>query len=171
MVGEIVDISVDYKTQKTKVSLLVDIDPSKIEELQNQLLDVDIKKHRIKRSLDANAYFWVLVSKIQDKLNVSKEVIYRDLIKEIGSYEVVPIKTVAVEKFRQAWSKNGLGFITDTTKSKLEGFTNIIAYYGSSTYDKKEMGRLIDLVVQECNQLGIETKTDEEIQALLKEWK
>jgi hypothetical protein len=171
MVGEIIDISVDYKTKKTKVNLLVEIEPSKLEELQNQLLDIDIKKHREKRSLDANAYFWVLVSKIQDELNIPKELIYRDLIKGIGSYEVIPIKNEAVEKFRQAWSKNGLGWVTDITKSKLEGFTNIIAYYGSSTYDTKEMTRLIDLVIQECNHLGIETKTDEEIQALLKEWK
>ena len=170
MVGEIIDISVDYKTQKTKINLLVEIDPSKIEELQNQLLDIDIKKHRVKRSLDANAYFWVLVSKIQDKLGIPKELIYKDLIKGIGSYEVIPIKDVAVDKFRQAWSKNGLGWVTDTTKSKLEGFTNVIAYYGSSTYDKKEMARLIDLVIQECNQLQIETKTDEEIKSLLEGW-
>jgi hypothetical protein len=170
MVGEIIDISVDYKTKKTKVNLLVEIDPSKLEELQNQLLDIEIKKHRIKRSLDANGYFWVLISKIQNELNIPKETIYRDLIKGIGSYEVIPIKNEAVEKFRQAWSKNGLGWVTDTTKSKLEGFTNIIAYYGSSTYNNKEMARLIDLVIQECNELGIETRSEEEIKSLLKEW-
>ena len=75
-----------------------------------------------------------------------------------------------VEKFRDAWSKNGLGWVTDTVKSKLDGFTNVVAYYGSSTYDTKEMSRLIDLVIQECNQLGIETKTDEEIKALMESW-
>lgn len=170
MVGEIIDISVDYKTKKTKVNLLVEIDPSKLEELQNQKLNIEIKKYRAKRSLDANAYMWVLLGKIQDTIDMPKEVIYKDLIKHIGSYEVVPIKNEAVEKFVEAWKKNGLGFVTETTKSKLDGFTNVIAYYGSSTYDTKEMTRLIELVVQECEQLGIETKTDEEIKSLLESW-
>ena len=98
------------------------------------------------------------------------EEIYKDLIKEIGVYEVVPIKDIAVEKFCDAWSQNGLGWITEITKSKLEGYTNVLAYYGSSTYDTKQMARLIDLVIQECNQYGIETRSQEEIESMLKEW-
>ena len=143
-----------------------------IEYLYNQekTKQFEIKEFKPKRSLDANAYMWVLLSEIQDKLKIPKEDIYKDLIRNIGSYEVIPIKTVAVEKFRQAWSKNGLGWITETTKSKLDGFTNVIAYYGSSTYDIKEMSRLIDLVIQECQQLDIETKTTEELKSLLDSW-
>ena len=94
----------------------------------------------------------------------------RDLIKNIGSYEVIPIKNEALDKFRSAWSKNGIGWITETTSSKLEGFTNVIAYYGSSTYNTSEMSRLIDLIVQECEQLGIETKSEAEIKNLLDSW-
>ena len=60
--------------------------------------------------------------------------------------------------------------VTETTKSKLEGFTNVLAYYGSSTYNTKEMSRLIDLIVRECNQLNIETKSKSEIDSLLKQW-
>lgn len=170
MVGEISDLSLDFKTRKTKVTFLIDGDPSSIEKFQNNKLNIDIKKYRPRRSLDANAYMWVLLGKIQDVVDIPKETIYRDLIKYIGSYEVIPIKNEAVEKFRDAWSKNGLGWVTDTVKSKLDGFTNVVAYYGSSTYDTKEMSRLIDLVIQECNQLGIETKTDEEIKALMESW-
>lgn len=59
---------------------------------------------------------------MQDKLNIPKEDIYRDLIKNIGSFEVVPVKNEAVDKFRQAWSRNGLGWITEAMKSKLERF-------------------------------------------------
>ena len=32
--------------------------------------DVDIKEHREKRSLDANAYFWVLVDRLAEKLRI-----------------------------------------------------------------------------------------------------
>ena len=65
----------------------------------------EVKEHREKRSLDSNAYAWVLLGKLQDKLHIPKEDIYKDLIKHIGSYEVIPIKNEAVEKFRQAWAK------------------------------------------------------------------
>lgn len=131
----------------------------------------EIKEHRQKRSLDANGYLWVLISKIQDVIGVPKEDIYRDMIKGVGVYEVVPIKNEAVNKFCEAWQKNGLGWITETTKSKLDGYTNVLAYYGSSEYDTKEMSRLIDGIVQECRELDIETKSDEEIKSLIESWK
>lgn len=133
--------------------------------------EYEIKEHRQKRSLDANGYLWVLISKIQDVIGVSKEDIYRDMIKGVGVYEVVPIKNEAVNKFCEAWQKNGLGWITETTKSKLDGYTNVLAYYGSSEYDTKEMSRLIDGIVQECRNLDIETKSDEEIKSLIESWK
>ena len=137
---------------------------------QDKTKKYEVKEYKEKRSLDANAYVWVLLGKLQDKLHIPKEEIYRDAIKNIGSYEVIPIKNEAVEKFRQAWSKKGLGWITETTKSKLNGYTNVLAYYGSSIYDKKEMTRFIELIIQECEQLNIETKSEAEIDSLLKEW-
>ena len=127
----ITDINIDFNTRKPKISLLLDTNEiSIVEELKNEnKLNVELKKYKKKRSLDANAYMWVLVSKIQEKLNISKEDIYRDAIKNIGVYEVIPVKDEAVERFVEAWKHNGLGWICETTKSKLEGFTNVIAYY------------------------------------------
>lgn len=133
--------------------------------------EYEIKEHKQKRSLDANAYLWVLISKIQSVLNIPKETIYKDLIKDIGVYEVIPIKNIAVNKFCEAWHKNGLGWITETTKSKLDGYTNVLAYYGSSEYNSKEMARLIDSTIEECRNLDIETKSDEEIKSLVENWK
>lgn len=170
--GIITDINIDFKTSKAKISLLLDTKQLDIiEQLKNEgKLNIDLKKYRKKRSNDANAYAWVLLGELQNALNIPKEEIYRDLIRNIGSYEIVPVKNEAVERFRQAWSKNGLGWITETMKSKLEGFTNVVAYYGSSTYNTKEMARLTELLVGECKQFGIETKPQAEIDSLLKEW-
>ena len=168
----ITDINIDFNTRKPKISLLLDTNEiSIVEELKNEnKLNVELKKYRKERSLDANAYMWVLVSKIQEKLNIQKEEIYIDAIKNIGVYEVIPVKNEAVERFIEAWKHNGLGWVCETTKSKLEGFTNIIAYYGSSTYNTTEMSRLIDLIVQECKQLNIETMTPEQFSVLKEEW-
>ena len=55
-------------------------------------------------------------------------------------------------------------------KANLNGFTNVITYYGSSSYNTAEMSKLIELIVQECKQQGIETKPKAEINALLESW-
>ena len=170
--GIITDLNIDFNTSKPKITILLDTNNKEvIEGLKNDgKLNIELKKYRKKRSLDSNAYAWALLGELQNVLNVPKEEIYRDLIRNIGSYEIVPIKNEAVEKFRQAWSKNGLGWVTETTKSKLEGFTNVVAYYGSSTYNTKEMTRLLDSVIQDCKSQNIETKPQAEIDSLLRSW-
>ena len=171
-IGTIEDISIDYKTQKPKILLVLNERESlsRIEELKEDKLSIEIKKYKNKRSLDANAYMWVLISKLEEKLNISKDIIYKDAIRNIGVYEVIPVKNEAVERFIEAWTKNGLGWVCETTKSKLEGYTNILAYYGSSTYNTAEMSRLIDFVVQECKQLNIETMSRTELDSLIESW-
>lgn len=171
-VGTIEDISIDYKTQKPKILLVLNEREclSSLEELKEDKLSIEIKKHKNRRSLDANAYMWVLISKIEEKMNISKDVIYKDAIRNIGVYEVIPVKNEAVDRFIEAWTKNGLGWVCETTKSKLEGYTNVLAYYGSSTYDTAEMSRLIDSIVQECKQLDIEVMPKAELDSLIESW-
>lgn len=121
-------------------------------------------KQKKKRSLDANAYMWVLLDKLSAVLRIEKTEIYKRMVKEIGgASEVVCVKNEAAEKLCEGWRHNGIGWQTDTFQSKLEGCTNVVLYYGSSTYDTAQMSRLIDLVVQECKQHGIETLTPSEL--------
>ena len=69
------------------------------------------------------------------------------------------------------WEHNGLGWIAQSLgESKLEGYVNVISYYGSSEYDTAQMSRLIDLLIAECREQGIETKTPAELAALMEEW-
>lgn len=140
------------------------------EELSRYLWNLDkdkkyeIKEHKEKRSLDANGYCWVLCKKIADKLHITKEEIYKKNIKEVGKYEVIPIKNEAIETFVNAWTGKGIGWICEIlSKSKIDGYTNLIAYYGSSIYDSKEMSLLLDGIVQEAQNLGIETLTPDEL--------
>ncbi len=133
--------------------------------------EYELKKTRKKRSLDANAYFFVLADKLSEVLNIPKEDIYRNYVKDIGGVsEIVCVKDAAVAKLCEGWRHNGLGWQTDTLPSKLKGCTNVILYYGSSTYDTAQMSRLIDRVVEDCKIQGIETKTPEEIANLLSLW-
>lgn len=143
------------------------------EELKTaEKLSIKITKHTKKRSLDANAYAWVLIGKIAEKTNVPRVDVYRNAIREIGgNYDVVCAQDKAVDSLCTAWQKNGIGWITDTMPSKLEDCTNVMLYHGSSSYDTQQMSRLINLLVQDCEQLGIETKSPEELDSLLRSWR
>lgn len=129
--GEITDLAIDLRTKKTKVTLLLDTKQAEvIEELQQKKLDVEIKKHRKKRSLDANAYMWTIAEKIAQEIGITKIEVYRNAIKEVGQCEVLPIKDEAVETFINAWKHNGQGWLCEVIgKSKLKGYTNVTAYY------------------------------------------
>ena len=132
---------------------------------------VDCAKQKHKRSQDANAYAWVLIDKLATVLQKPKTEIYKQYIKDVGgNSETVCVVNKAVEKLCSIWSKNGLGWQTDTMASKIDGCTNVILYYGSSEYDTRQMSRLINLIVEDCKMQGIETMTPDELSALLDGW-
>ena len=144
-----------------------------LSELKDKVYTCTIKLFRKDRSLDSNSYYWVLCGKLSAKLRIPPEQIYRQHIKDIGdNYEILPLKDVAVEKFRMVWSEKGIGWLTDIIgPSKHEGYTNVMAYYGSSTYDSSQMSRLISLMVDDCNDNDIEVMTPAEIERLNSMWK
>lgn len=173
--GRIVGANIDFRTNKPQLTLEVN-ELNDFKQLVDDMngcekLSIEIKPFRKRRSLDANAYAWVLMDRLAEKLKESKENIYREYIRNIGgNNEMVCIKNDAVERLREAWHRNGLGWQTETTKSKLDGCTNVILYYGSSTYDTAQMSRLLDLIIQDCKEQGIQTDTPDEIARLKALW-
>lgn len=138
--------------------------------LKDAPVNVEIKKAANKRSRDANAFAWVLIDRIAEKMHLGKSDVYRSAIREIGGVsETVCVRDKAVDRLRSGWEKNGIGWQTETMPSKLPGCTNVVLYYGSSTYDTAQMSRLIDLLIQEAEQLGIPTLKDEATE-LLGKW-
>lgn len=137
-----------------------------------RLYDLEVKEHRKRRSLDANAYAWVLINKLADALRITPKEIYRQAILNIGgNFEVIPIKEEAADRFREIWEAQGLGWpCMDMGKSKIKGYRNLRAYYGSSTYDTRQMSQLIDNLVQDCKALDIETLPPDKLAALMEGW-
>lgn len=175
LTGTIKDIAVNYITNKAEVTLSINEKNSLTscyDDLhQCEKLSFKIAKFREKRSLDANAYCWVLLGKLAAKLNKPKEEVYRDFIRDIGdNYEVVCVVDKAVKKLCDGWEHNGLGWQTETFPSKIDGCTNVMLYYGSSTYDTEQMSRLINSVVDECKEQGVDTRTPDEIAKMLSLW-
>ena len=129
-----------------------------------------------RRSLSANAYCWVLCEKIAVEIStenhpVAKEDVYREAIRRVGSFQIVRIPAQAVEAFCEHWQRNGVGWIAESFGHRTgDDFDDVCAYYGSSTYDRAEMGRLLDDLIEDAEALGIETKSPEEVDRLLSLW-
>lgn len=141
------------------------------DDLRESDVDVTVKKHRKKRSLDANAYAWALLDKLAAHYGVAMEKVYRQEIQSIGGVsEVLCLRENAAATFCRSWERNGIGWMTDTGPSKLKGCVNVTVWYGSSVYDTEQMSRLIDAIVQDCRDAGIETMTPRELDALVSRW-
>ena len=140
---------------------------------KDKLYNLEVKEHRKKRSLDANAYAWVLIHKLAAAMRTEPEEVYLMNIPRVG-YNFTPmcVREQDVERFKKTWQSNGLGWpVMDLGPSQVPGCRNLMAYHGSSTYDTNQMSRLIDNLVQDCKALDIETLSEEKL-ALLKEgWK
>ncbi len=138
--------------------------------------DVEIKEKRKHRSLNANNYMWKMCQRIAEELSkngyTSKEDVYRKAIKDCGHFTYVPVRADAVDRYIQIWQGHGTGWIAEDAGEcqSLKGYHNIMCYHGSSVYNTKEMARLIDCLVDECNQLDIKLEPSEYIQSLVDGW-
>lgn len=121
----------------------------------------EVREYKQKRSLTANAYFWVLVNEIANVTKQSKDEIHLQMLKEYGQNEVFSIRSdIDVSRYLKYYEEIG--------KGKVNGkeFTHYRVFKGSSEMDSREMAILIDGVVQEAEQLGIPTLTPAEIARL-----
>ena len=132
---------------------------------------IEVKKKRHKRSLSANAYFWTLCGKLAEKLCIPKDEIYRGYVRNIGgNTELMRMENRCVKAFERAWRSQGIGWQVETAPSGYDGWTDCIAYFGSSVYDSETMSRLIGLAVQDCKAQDIPTLDDIEIERICSEW-
>lgn len=126
----------------------------------------EIKEHRQKRSLNANAYAWVLIGKIADVLRTSKEDVYLNMLKHYGQSEMVSVlSSIDVRGYFK--------YFEEVATVTLEGkqFTHYRVFKGSSEYDTREMSILIDGIVYEAKNLDIETMTPDELTRMKEMWK
>ena len=143
----------------------------KFDQFKEKDLELSLKKWREKRSITANAYCWNLIDKIAEKRRMSKLEVYRNAIRDIGGVsELVCIQNRAVDSLKSTWSSFGIGWQVEELDTNIPGWTNLILYKGSSVYDKAQMAALIDSLVQDAQSIGIETRPQEEIDSLLKEY-
>jgi len=167
LTGKIRQTRIDVATRKTLVTLEINETKTFQKEaddiISEDVIDIELKKHRNKRSLSANAYAWVLIDRLAEETGIPKETIYRDIIRNVGgNTATVKVASDAADKLLTEWTRNGLGWFGEEV-TRRNGFSEVTLYYGSSTFDTKQMSRLIELVIQECSQENISTETLERI--------
>ena len=169
--GRIEKIDLDYITHKPKITIqlhsqydLLSEEFNKIQALQE--IDIELKEHREKRSLNSNSYAWVLITKIADVLRANKEEVYLEMLKRYGQSEIVSVlSSIDITGYFKYYDIAG----TSTLNNK--EFTHYKCFKGSSEYDTREMSILIDGIVSEAKTLGIETLSPEEIENLKNSWR
>jgi hypothetical protein len=167
--GTIQGVSVDYQTGKALLTLSVNQKQSAINCFDalhlEEKLSFKIDKHREKRSLNANAYCWKLLTEIANKLLADKEQIYLLMLKRYGQREMISVQAhIPISEY--------VKYCEEAGESKLNGklFKHYFVYKGSSEFDAREMSIFIDGVVSEAKELGIPTDTPDQIAKMKSLW-
>ena len=124
-----------------------------------------ISEFRRKRSLKANSYAWALIGRIADYLRTSKEDVYLTMLKRYGQSEMVSVlSSIDVRGYFK--------YYEELARATLQGkeFTHYRIFKGSSEYDSREMAILIDGIVSEAKEMGIETLPPQELERLKQTW-
>jgi len=173
--GILKNLSLDWHTKKLEITLQLDAKAEFLENLKEKILSVELKPYRKKRSLDANAYYWKLISKLAYQIGQSTAWVHNDMLRKYGQvdmidgqmvYIVVPETDIA---YKTAYESQQYHIKpTSQIKEGKDGvmYRTYIMLRGSSSYNTKEMSQLIDGLVRECKDIGIETIAPEELKRM-----
>lgn len=171
-------VSRDWVTGKVKIEYQIEssVSPADIERATGKILRLKAVQWKEKRSLDANAYYWVLLSRLAEVLHISKPRAHNLMLRKYGQPETfdgagayirIPDTVKAEEEALEASTYH----IRPTSQvvSGTDGvnYRTYVLIKGSSEYDTREMGELIDGLIGDCKELGIETLPPEEITRML----
>ena len=157
----------DYKSNKYQAVFELDNADSlsDLNGLKDALLDLKVEKHRKKRSLDANAYLWSCLNDIAIALNTDKWSVYLQMLKRYGKFTYIVVKQAAVEAMKQQWREcEVVGEIVIGGEKAVQ----MLCYFGSSTYNSKEFSDLLNGVVSEMEEMGLQPPPTREIVQALK---
>ena len=112
----------------------------------------EVKPYHPKRSLNANAFCWHLCNEMANVLRTSKDEVYQEMLKRYGQSRVISVLSeIDISRFVKYYEEIGKGHVEG------KEFTHYRCFIGSSEYDSREMAILIDGIVDEAKELGIDT--------------
>lgn len=170
--GKIQNVSQDWLTGKFHITFEIN-EPSAINEIDKikdcEKLSIKAVKHRERRSLDANALLWHCIGMIASSFETpaDKWDIYLQMLKRYGKFTYICVKPNVVDAVKSQWREcEVIGNVAINGKEAVQ----MLCYFGSSTYDTKEFSVLLDGVISEMKEIGLETPTSEDMRRALDKW-
>lgn len=133
---------------------------------QNKPLKIAIEVVRDKRSTNANSYAWELLGKLAKKLNIPSIELYRKYVYDLQIKRQVKVDVNSVNTLTTVWKERGIAWIAEKVDEE-KGFAIVDLYYGSSSYNSKQMSKLLSMIVEDCELQGIDTRTPDEIAKMI----
>lgn len=161
-------MKIEVKSEKELTQALMSVSMLAPQLKDGKCFDIEIKEHKEHRSLSANSYAWLLQDKIAKILNRRVDDIHNEMILQYGVLEVLSVKKEAVESVIRLCD-----YYKILGESEINGktFTHIKCGIGTHLYNTAEMNIFIQGVVAEAQELGIETKSPDEIAQLESLWR
>lgn len=169
VVGTLKEVSRDWKDNKFNVTFTIDeqLTQESIDSISDCKLNIKAVKHRQKRSLDANATLWLCLGRIANALRADKWDIYLQMLKRYGKYTYICVKPNVVEAVQKQWREcEVIGEVEIGGKKAVQ----MLCYFGSSTLNTQEFSILLDGVISEMKEMGLETPTTEDMRRSLEQW-
>ena len=174
--GRIKQINLDWRTRKTAVTIEIDARPDEVEKLNDKDLTVVMKEYKENRSLNANRFYWDFLTQLADKMNVSNPFMHNQLLRRYGQLEIVDDEMVYLvlpdtDEGAKKADEAETFHIKPTSETRLgkdgKMYRTYIMLRGSRSFNTKEMSRLINGLVDECKQVGIDTTSMEEFERMV----
>lgn len=128
----------------------------------------EIKEHKEKRSLNANAMLWQCLGEISNALHIDKWEAYLQMLKRYGKFTYICVRPNVVEAVKKQWREcEEIGEVDINGQKAIQ----MICYFGSSTYNTKEFSVLLDGVISEMKEIGLDAPLGKDMERALEQWK
>ena len=165
MKTQIKKLQVEYLDLHT-ARLMVDVEKSVLGQIPSadKPLTIEITIQKKRRSLNANAFMWVLLDKMARLVGggITKIDLYKRYVREAGVFDTSTwVMPERYNDFKKNWERRGLGNTCSVLRKK-NGMYNLICYFGTHYYTTDEMAFLINKIIADAESLGIPTLTPKE---------
>lgn len=169
--GKVTGINQSWETGASTVTITVN-EPAALNTLEklrdrDKLLIAEVDEYRNRRGRDANACLWWCISRISKALAADSWKVYLQMLKRYGVFETVTCTVDALENLQTKWRESD---IVGSRVINNRLYVDVNLYFGSSTYNTKEFSDLLNGVISEMQEMGLETPLPEEIRDALERW-
>lgn len=137
---------------------------------QGKPYTVEIKEFRKKRTLDQNALYWSVLTQFARAMRMSNAEAHNRMLRDYGTvkrfgdkvaYVVLPDTDEVERQTLEAETEHLKP--TSQVKAGNDGmnYRTYMMLKGSSSYDTAEMTRLIDGLIDECEQVGLDVLSEQ----------